>query len=655
MQIRLSCAVVLCALTMFAGVQDVAVAQEGLVDFGSARWAVTDGQVVDFLGRRAFMGAATLKDVEFENGVIEFDIAASTDRARSYPGVMFRIRPGGQWERFYVRPHRSALYGDVLQYVAAFNGADSWQFYSGPGATAPAVVPVNQWVHVKLEVLGSQARVFMGTSSQPALVIPHLKHGQSKGQLGVLGPVDGTAYFSNFSYRIENDLAFDAPPPVDEVPGILKDWQVSKPFAADAIDVEKLPEQQGLADLAWERLSAEPSGLVDISRLHRRASAADVAFARTTLTSDRDETRKFDVGYSDVLTVFLNGRPVFSGNSQYQGRDSSFLGVAGWFDSVFLPLRKGANELTLAVAEVSGGWGFMVRDGRAVFEAEGVRKAWETSRTFSVPESVAYDATRDCLYVSNYDPGNPGGTGGRQAIAKLALDGRIVNARWATGLKNPTGLVVVGDKLYAVERQSIAEIDISQARVTARYAIPNAGLPNDIAAAPDGTLYVTDSQRATIFKLKAGTVEAWLQDPGIARPNGIIVNGSTLVVGTNVDGRLKSIDLATKQIKTIVWLGAGIIDGLAALDDGQFLVSHNEGRLFLVTADGRATKLLDTTVVGQNIADFTLAKGLVIFPTFTDGRVVAYTLPAAGVRSPSRASAGTAVSARTAVSRQPSL
>ena len=142
-------------------------------------------------------------------------------------------------------------------------------------------------------------------------------------------------------------------------------------------------------------------------------------------------------------------------------------------------------------------------------------------------------------------------------------------------------------------------------------------------------MYVTDSQRATIYRLAAGTVEPWLQDRRLARPNGITVDGSRLIVGTNGDGCLKSIDLATKAIATVTPLGAGIIDGLAALGGGRLLVSHNEGRLWLVAPDGRATKLLDATVVGQNIADFALAKGLVIFPTITENRVAAYTLPAA--------------------------
>ncbi len=603
-------------------------AQEALIEFGTDRWEVPNGRVVDFLGRKAFMGTAVLKGLEFENGVIEVDMAASTDRARSYPGITFRSQPGGKWERFYIRPHRSALYGDVLQYVAAFNGVDSWQFYSGYGATAPAVIPVNQWIHVKIEVSGSRARVFLGNSAQPALVIPRLKHGQSRGTIGVMGPADGTAYFSNFSYRAGNQLPFDNPIPVDTTPGIIRDWKISQPFPGLKVDLASPPETQNLGDLAWRELRSEPSGLVDISRLHPRNSAIDVVFAKSIIRSDRDEVRRFDIGYSDIVTVFLNGKPVFSGNSQYQGRDSSFLGIAGWFDSVFLPLRQGENDLTLAVAEVSGGWGFMVRDGQAVFAVESVAQAWETPPSLSVPESAAYDPVRDCLFVSNYDPYNPSAAEGKQSIAKLGLDGKIENLNWVTGLFNPSGLCVVGDRLYAVERRSIAEIDIPQAKILNRTPLPGAVFPNDIAAGPDGTLFVTDSNRATIFKWTAGKVEEWIRDPRLARPNGIALDGSKLIVGTNADGCLKSVDLGTKEIKTIASLGPGIIDGIERVGNGLYLVSHNEGRLFRVTDEGLAVKLIDLTVIGRNIADFTYISGksLVVFPTFTDNRVVAYTL-----------------------------
>lgn len=614
---------------LFTALLIAAPPEEGIVDFSSERWSVANGRVVDFLGRKAFIGTAHLKDVEFENGVIELDVAVSADRVRSYPGVTFRAWPDGSWERFYIRPHRSGLYGDVLQYVAAFNGVDSWQFYNGPGATAPAVVPGNQWIHVKLEVSGAQARIFLGDSAAPALVIPRLRHGPRKGSVGVMGPADGTAYFSNFSLRADDALVFDAPPPLDTIPGIVRDWKVSKPYRAATIDLEIVPDAQSLGDLGWKQLSSDLGGLVDVSRLYPRGGEPDVVFARSVLKADRDEIRKMDFGYSDVVTIFLNGRPVYSGDSRYQGRDSSFLGIAGWFDSVYLPLRKGDNELTLTVAEASGGWGFMVRDGRAVFAAEGLAPAWETPREFLVPESAAFDPARNCLYVSNYDPFHPSGAEGKQAIARLGMDGRIEAPRWVEGLVNPTGLVVAGDKLFAVERRSIAEIDIPRAKVVAHHPIPEAMLPNDIAAAADGTLYVSDSQRATIFRYANGRVEEWFRDAGIARPNGVLVDGQKLIVGTNADGSLKSIDLQTREIQTIARLGPGTIDGVEKGGPGIYLVSHNEGRLFQVTKDG-AIKMLDLTVLGRNAADFAYieSRGLLVIPTFADNRVVSYSVTA---------------------------
>jgi hypothetical protein len=51
-----------------------------------------------------------------------------------------------------------------------------------------------RWFHVKIEVSGKQARVYLGNSGRPALVIPDLKHGLGRGTLGVMGPLNGTAY-----------------------------------------------------------------------------------------------------------------------------------------------------------------------------------------------------------------------------------------------------------------------------------------------------------------------------------------------------------------------------------------------------------------------------------------------------------------------------
>jgi hypothetical protein len=43
-------------------------------------------------------------------------------------------------------------------------------------------------------------------------------------------------------------------------------------------------------------------------------------------------------------------------------RDPGFLGIVNpENDAVYLPLKKGGNELMLAVSKLGGGWGFVCR------------------------------------------------------------------------------------------------------------------------------------------------------------------------------------------------------------------------------------------------------------------------------------------------------
>jgi hypothetical protein len=59
--------------------------------------------------------------------------------------------------------------------------------------------------------------------------------------------------------------------------------------------------------------------------------------------------------------VYLNGQPIFAGRDDYRSRDYRFLGSIGYWDTLFLPLVEGNNELIVAVSESFGGWGLMAR------------------------------------------------------------------------------------------------------------------------------------------------------------------------------------------------------------------------------------------------------------------------------------------------------
>ena len=100
----------------------------------------------------------------------------------------------------------------------------------------------------------------------------------------------------------------------------------------------------------------------DFSRRLEPQPGMRVVYARTRIDSDRDQVKKLSIGYSDDVSVFLNDKILFRGRSAQNFRDPAFLGiVSADDDAVYLPLKKGSNELILAVSELGGGWGFICR------------------------------------------------------------------------------------------------------------------------------------------------------------------------------------------------------------------------------------------------------------------------------------------------------
>lgn len=606
----------------------VATAQVEKGDFSPGQWDLQNARIVEKFGRTCLMGVAFLKDMQFSDGVIEVDVYMLADR-RAYPGVLFRVNDGENYERVYLRPHRAPFYGDAVQYLPAFNGADSWQLYTGDGVTAAANIPKGNWVTMKIEVLGTQARVFLGESAQPVLEIVELERGKSVGTIGLMTGMDGAAFFSNFRTRGEQGLNFPPVPPVDPAPGMIRDWQMSQSFTFSQIDMESYPAAAVWKQLQWQPVRSGVNGIVDLSRkLRRQGPEPETVLVRTIIPAGEKCLKKYNFGYSDIVTVFLNGQPVFSGNSAYRSRESSFLGVVGVSDSLYLPLDKGDNELLLLVAEAMGGWGFLFQDGTAVEQNIRLTKAWETAKDLATPESAAWDGRRKVFYVSNYDGYNRSLGEGRQAIGRISADGKTLEPRWLEGLFNPTGLAVYRDRLYAVERGSVVVIDIKKRKIISRITLPGAVFPNDIAIDASGTLYVSDSGAHAIFRATAQAAEVWLQGNGISSPNGLCIVDRELLVGNNGDRSLKAVALDSRQVRTVTRFRSGIIDGIVADGRGSILLSHNEGRLYRVGKDGSQEKLLDTTVIGTNLADFAFVPetDLLVFPTFIGNAVVAFQL-----------------------------
>ncbi len=605
-------------MILFSFISTISYCQQGVIPFDSDKWTLVDAEQAEFLGRKCLKGIASLKDVVFENGIIEFDIAVTG--ARSYPGMVFRMQGKDEYERIYIRPHLSTAFQNVVQYEGTFNGLDSWQLYYGPGKSAGAAIPANKWFHVKVEVLKDQARLYI--NDQPVMFITELARGISKGTLGVWGPKDGSAYFSNFSYKVTGDLKFPETVKADLPLGMITDWELSQPKKLNDADYEILPEAQGIKDMKWQKIKSLPSGLVDVSRFYGRVGRVfDIIWAKTNIQSDKKQTKQFAFGYSDQISIFLNGKLLFTGNSAYTSRDGNFQGIVGLNDYIFLPLNKGKNELVIAVAESFGGWGFMFRDVDAICTHPSLSKQWEIKAKLNYPESAVYDRKRDVVYVSNFTYENGG------FISKIKMNGKIEKLDWVTGIMQPAGVCISMDKLYAVGRRALIEIDIEKGAIANRHPFPEPVFANDIAADGKGALYITDGGKGVILKFENGKITEWLKSDELSQINGITIDKDKIIVGTSRDGSIKSIDVNTKEIKKIFTLGPGIImDGLTNDGMGNYLIGDHAGRIFRITKEGKSELLLNTKSRPIQLADFDYVpeKGLLIIPTLEDNRLMVY-------------------------------
>ena len=81
-----------------------------------------------------------------------------------------------------------------------------------------------------------------------------------------------------------------------------------------------------------------------------------LVYARTSIDSDREQVKKLFLGYSDDVSVFLNGKILFRGRSAQNIRDPRIVGIVNpENDTVYLPPKKGAIQLVLALSELGGG------------------------------------------------------------------------------------------------------------------------------------------------------------------------------------------------------------------------------------------------------------------------------------------------------------
>lgn len=155
---------------------------------------------------------AVLLDSDFQDGTIELDVAGGrrqgystaedTSGFKGMIGLSFRIRDDKR-ETLYVRPENARLENQlfrnrVTQYESIPDFPWNRLREESPGSYESYVdLEPGAWTHLKIEVAGSKARLYVNGAAQPCLIVNELKHGTSRGKLALWTRVSTDAHFAN--------------------------------------------------------------------------------------------------------------------------------------------------------------------------------------------------------------------------------------------------------------------------------------------------------------------------------------------------------------------------------------------------------------------------------------------------------------------------
>ena len=350
------CFLVICLLiagNYFASAQTVK------VPFTMDRWDTEGSDVTkeQYMGKESILiksGFIYLKDVDFLDGIIEVDISFSAQR--NFPGIAFRLQDRNNYENFYVRPHQSGN-PDATQYTPVFNGLGGWQLYYGEGYSNAFTYKFNTWHHIKIDVHGNTAEIYIDDMQKPLINVTELKREWKAGKIGLYGG-NTPVHFANLQYtpRQSAKPAEPSVPPTG-TDGLVTQYQVSNVVGRDPFN-EATVLTPGIKDqLTWTTCKTEPSGTLNLAKYGQLGENKNVMVARITFESSSDQVKAIRFGFSDYVLVYLNDQALYFGRDNFTSRDYRFLGTIGLFDMLFLHLKKGTNELWFVVSEDFGGWG----------------------------------------------------------------------------------------------------------------------------------------------------------------------------------------------------------------------------------------------------------------------------------------------------------
>lgn len=215
-----------------------------------------------------------------------------------------------------------------------------------------------EWIHVKLEVFGKQAKLFVEDMDTPVMVIHGLKQEEAPGLI-TFRNVWVDSYYANFSIERIKDLPVYREPEAEDPPaGYLSEWAVSGKFLRNDQNLQAQIDSVKSHTEHWSPVRADSDGLINMSRFFEVTEGT--AILRTYIESPEDLEVDLLFDYSEHLAISLNSEIIFSESLRVNKNEGR---VMDGEEKIPLKIQKGRNELLFVLTSDNyrQNWGMIAR------------------------------------------------------------------------------------------------------------------------------------------------------------------------------------------------------------------------------------------------------------------------------------------------------
>lgn len=257
-------------------------------------------------------------------------------------------------------------------------------------------------------------------------------------------------------------------------------------------------------------------------------------------------------------------------------------------------------------------------------------------RGLRTPESFIVDPATGVYYISNVN-GEPKAKDNNGFIARLDPSGKPIDLEFIKAGKNqvelnaPKGLAISGNELFVADIDVVHRFDKNTGLLlgTIDLKLIGAVFLNDVAADPNGNIFVSDTFGNLIFQIdpkKKYQASILAKGPLLENPNGLVYDpvfkrldvatwGTGRILGVDMNGKV--VVLGTKQFKNL--------DGIDFDRKGNLIVSDfTDGKIYRIKNYSTVEIIKENLLTPADIS-FDYKNNQILVPSF-DGNL-AFTHP----------------------------